>query len=190
MEGGRAQVSGRPARSWVKKPLSCAGHPPRPDGATLGRMLDMSDEASPASPLGPLGPVGALGPDHLGAWGARLGMEFSEVSGDRVACSWEAGPETHQPYGIVHGGAHCTVVETLASMGAASWVSETGAKVVGVNNNTDFLQGRGEGRMLSVATPLHRGRSQQLWLVETTAENDGRLVARGQVRLQNLHPRD
>jgi 1,4-dihydroxy-2-naphthoyl-CoA hydrolase len=42
--------------------------------------------------------------------------------------------------------------------------------------------------MTSTATPLHRGRSQQLWLVETVADADGRMVARGQVRIQNLYP--
>ena len=62
------------------------------------------------------------------------------------------------------------------------------AKVVGVNNNTDFFRAVREGAMTSTATPLHRGRSQQLWLVETYADVDGSLSARGQVRLQNLYP--
>ena len=59
------------------------------------------------------------------------------------------------------------------------------AKVVGVNNNTDFFRAVREGTMTSTATPLHRGRSQQLWLVETV-DADGQGRARGQVRLQNL----
>jgi 1,4-dihydroxy-2-naphthoyl-CoA hydrolase len=59
--------------------------------------------------------------------------------------------------------------------------------VVGVNNNTDFFRAVAEGDLTSTATPLHRGRSQQLWVVETRDTQD-RLVARGQVRLQNLYP--
>lgn len=58
--------------------------------------------------------------------------------------------------------------------------------MVGVNNNTDFFRAVAEGTLTSTATPLHRGRSQQLWLVETVIDADGRLASRGQVRLQNL----
>jgi len=113
-----------------------------------------------------------------------LGVEFEEVTGDRVVATWQAGRPLHQPYGIVHGGAHCGVVETLASVGAGVWLGERG-KVVGVNNSTDFYRAVSEGRLTSTATPIHRGRSQQVWLVETH-DADGRMVARGQVRLQNL----
>ena len=116
-----------------------------------------------------------------------LGLEFVELTGDRVVGTWEAGPSLHQPHGIVHGGAHCGVVETLASMGAAVWLGEQG-RVVGVNNNTDFYRAVSTGRLTSTATPLHRGRSQQVWVVETVIEESGKLASRGQVRLQNLYP--
>jgi uncharacterized protein (TIGR00369 family) len=116
-----------------------------------------------------------------------LGVEFEEVTGDRVVATWEAKPALHQPYGIVHGGAHCGVVETLASVGAGMWLGDKG-QVVGVNNSTDFYRAVSEGRLTSTATPVHRGRSQQVWIVETV-DVDGRLVSRGQVRLQNLSPR-
>jgi 1,4-dihydroxy-2-naphthoyl-CoA hydrolase len=79
---------------------------------------------------------------------------------------------------------HCAAVETAASIGAASWMGDRG-QVVGVSNQTDFLRGVREGELTATATPLHRGRLQQLWQVEITDEG-GRLVARGQVRLQNI----
>ena len=113
-----------------------------------------------------------------------LGVRFAEATGDRVVATWQARPELHQPYGIVHGGVHCSVVETLASIGAAVWAGDD-AKVVGVNNNTDFYRAVRGGTLTSTATPLHRGRSQQVWLVETVDEQ-GKVAARGQVRLQNL----
>ena len=65
------------------------------------------------------------------------------------------------------------------------WVGGRG-KVGGVNNNTDCYRAVTEGELRSTATPLHRGRSQQVWLVETTGP-DGKIAARGQVRLQNLY---
>jgi uncharacterized protein (TIGR00369 family) len=106
-----------------------------------------------------------------------------------VVATWTAQEKHHQPYGIVHGGVHCSVVETLASIGGATWLGERG-KVVGVNNNTDFYRAVSEGAMTSTATPVHRGRSQQVWQVETVSDADGRVAARGQVRLQNLYPQD
>jgi len=117
---------------------------------------------------------------------AYLGLELTEVSPDRVVAVWKATPQLHQPAGILHGGAHCSVVETLATLGAALWLGDRG-NVVGVNNNTDFFRAVRSGSLTSVAQPLHRGRSQQLWLVETTEDASGLTASRGQVRLQNLY---
>ena len=115
-----------------------------------------------------------------------LGFEFVEASPDRVVIRWTVTPELHQPYGIQHGGVHCAAVEGAASIGAALWFGERGT-VVGVSNHTDFLRAVREGVLTATATPIHRGRLQQLWLVEIVDEQ-GRLAARGQVRLQNLPP--
>ncbi|MGH3423628.1 MAG: PaaI family thioesterase [Nocardioidaceae bacterium] len=122
--------------------------------------------------------------DALGPFAQYLGLDLKEANGDEVIGTWSAEPRLHQPYGIIHGGIHCSVVESLASVGAALWFGDRG-KVVGVSNSTDFFKAVSEGLLTSVAHPLHRGRSQQVWIVETTDEA-GRLVARGQVRLQNL----
>ncbi|MFG2058044.1 PaaI family thioesterase [Micromonospora sp. NPDC048930] len=123
-------------------------------------------------------------PDLTGGFVALLGLKFDEASGDRVVIRWQVRPELHQPYGIQHGGVYCSVVETAASVGGALWLGDKG-KVVGVSNQTDFLRAVRDGELTAVGTPIHRGRSQQLWLVEITDEG-GRLVSRGQVRLQNL----
>ena len=125
--------------------------------------------------------------DITGNFVRHLGISMDEVTSDKVVATWTARAELHQPYGIVHGGVHCSVVETLASVGAAMWMHEQhpGGKVVGVNNNTDFYRAVREGTLTSTATPLHRGRSQQVWVVETL-DQDGKVAARGQVRLQNL----
>ncbi len=125
--------------------------------------------------------------DISGEFVRYIGLEFLELSGDRVVATWTAGPHLHQPHGIVHGGAHCGVVETLASIGASVWLGEQG-RVVGVNNNTDFYRAVTDGPLTSTGTPLHRGRSQQVWVVETVIDATGKLASRGQVRLQNLYP--
>ena len=123
----------------------------------------------------------------LGPFAAFLGLNVTEAGPDRVVATWSARPDLHQPYGIVHGGVHCAVIETLASLGAAVWMGERG-RVVGINNNTDFYRAVTDGTLTSTAMPLYRGDEQQHWLVETL-DDVGHLAARGQVRLQNLHPR-
>jgi 1,4-dihydroxy-2-naphthoyl-CoA hydrolase len=113
-----------------------------------------------------------------------VGIRVTEATPDRVVLEWDVRPEHHQPYGIVHGGVYCTVVESAASIGAGTWFGDRGT-VVGVSNHTDFLRAVRDGRLTATATPIHRGRSQQLWLVDIR-DADHRMVARGQVRLQNL----
>jgi 1,4-dihydroxy-2-naphthoyl-CoA hydrolase len=127
----------------------------------------------------------SLPTDISGAFVEFLGVTFLEATGDTVVATWDVRPELHQPHGILHGGVHCSVVETLASIGAGMWLADKG-RVVGVNNNTDFFRAVVDGRLTSTATPLHRGRSQQVWFVETVDQN-GRLAARGPVRLQTLY---
>jgi 1,4-dihydroxy-2-naphthoyl-CoA hydrolase len=127
---------------------------------------------------------GALPIATTGGFLDLLGLRFEEVGGDRVVIVWDVTPDLHQPYGIVHGGVYSSVVETAASVGAAVWLGDRG-QVVGVSNHTDFLRAVRKGRLRAVGEPIHRGRSQQLWLVEVRDEQD-RLIARGQVRLQNI----
>ena len=122
--------------------------------------------------------------DQLGAFTESLGLRVTRADGDEVSVTWTATPAMHQPHGIVHGGVHCSVVETLASVGAGLWLGDRG-RVVGVSNSTDFFRAVSEGDLSSVGRPIHRGRSQQVWVVETR-DDQNRLVARGQVRLQNL----
>jgi 1,4-dihydroxy-2-naphthoyl-CoA hydrolase len=116
---------------------------------------------------------------------AAMKFEVTEASGSRVVGHVELGPDQHTPWGVVHGGVYCSVVESAASIGASTAVLEHGQFAVGVNNNTDFLRAMTGGRVDVVAEPIQQGRTQQLWQVLLTRE-DGKLVARGQVRLQNV----
>jgi 1,4-dihydroxy-2-naphthoyl-CoA hydrolase len=117
-----------------------------------------------------------------------LGIELTEASGDRVVFTCEIQPHLHQPYGIVHGGVYCSMVETAASVAAAIWLGDEG-NVVGVANTTNFIRATREGTLTATATPLQRGRTQQLWQVEIV-DDDQRLVAHGQVRLANIRDAD
>lgn len=117
-----------------------------------------------------------------------LGLTYIEMTPDGGRARLEINDKLLQPWGIVHGGVYCSIIESLASVTAHVWLSENGGgTVVGVNNNTDFLRAISAGTVTAVSTPIHRGRRQQLWLITITDDND-RVVARGQVRLQNIPP--
>ena len=114
------------------------------------------------------------------------GLRFDEVAGDGVRGSIELDERHHTPWGVVHGGVYTAAVEGAASVGASTAVMERGQIAVGVNNNTDFLRPISGGRVAVVAEPIVQGKTQQLWQVVITREEDGKAVARGQVRLQNI----
>lgn len=117
----------------------------------------------------------------------HTGIELTDASGSHCDGRLEITENHHQPYGVVHGGVYCTMIETLASTGAAIWAMENGmAGAVGLTNKTDFLKAVTDGVLVGDATPIHRGRTQQLWQVDIRRESDDRLVAQGQVRLQNV----
>ena len=79
------------------------------------------------------------------------------------------------------------MVETLASVGAGIWFGDQGT-VVGVSNADRLLPGVRTGALHSRATPVHRGRSQQVWVVETR-DAEGRLVAKGAGAAAESRPR-
>jgi uncharacterized protein (TIGR00369 family) len=124
------------------------------------------------------------GPDLTGGLIGLLGLQLERGTPDEVVLGWTVDERHHQPFGLVHGGVHCAVVETAASIAGGLWLGDRGV-CVGVSNQTDFLRAVREGRLTARATPVHRGRLQQLWQVGITDEQQ-RLVARGQVRLQNV----
>jgi uncharacterized protein (TIGR00369 family) len=119
---------------------------------------------------------------------SELGLEYLELTPDGGRAQLQIKDKLLQPWGIVHGGVYCSIIEGLASVSGGVWLlANGGGTVVGVNNNTDFLRAISSGTVTAESTPIHRGRRQQLWLVTITDDND-RVVARGQVRLQNIPP--
>lgn len=134
-----------------------------------------------ASGEGPRATVGA------NRWNEALGVVVDEVRDDLVRAHVEAGPQHHQPYGVLHGGVYCSLVEEVASMGAGMFeLRRSGAGVLGVANQTDFLRSHSAGRLDLEARPLHTGRRQHVWEVRIARTSDGVLIARGQVRFQVL----
>jgi len=115
-------------------------------------------------------------------WVKEMGIRILTASPDEVTCEWEVRDKHHQGYGIVHGGVHCGVIETLASIGAAAVAHPRGQRVVGLENNTSFIRAVRSGKLRGLARPVTRGRSSQVWEVWIRDEK-AQLVAQGRVRL-------
>lgn len=116
-----------------------------------------------------------------------MGLTITRATADEVTAEWEVEDRHHQGYGILHGGVHCAVVESLASIGAAVAAQRWGRVVVGLENSTSFLRAVRRGRLKARATPVTRGRTTQVWEVRIE-DAEARLVATGRVRLICLDP--
>ena len=127
----------------------------------------------------------AASPDAISAFVRAAGLVVDEVSSSRVTAHMELGPDHLTPWGIVHGGVYSTAVESAASLGASTAVRERGEVAVGLTNTTHYFRSLSAGRVVVDATALYQGRTHQLWRVDITDET-GRLVAHGEVRLQNI----
>ena len=121
-------------------------------------------------------------------WVKAMGITITLATKDEVRAELVVGPQHLQGYGIVHGGVHCGLIESLASMGAFLFARERGQHVVGLENNTSFIRAvRADARLRAVATPITRGRQTQVWQANVIDEQD-RIVATGRVRLLCLEP--
>jgi 1,4-dihydroxy-2-naphthoyl-CoA hydrolase len=118
----------------------------------------------------------------LPGWVREMGIRILTAAPDEVTCEWQVAEKHLQGYGIVHGGVHCGVIETLASIGAALVAQPRGQWVVGLENSTSFIRAVRSGMLRGVARPVTRGRTTQVWEA-SVLDPDGKLVAQGRVRL-------
>jgi 1,4-dihydroxy-2-naphthoyl-CoA hydrolase len=121
-----------------------------------------------------------------GAWLQAHGLVLGELNATRVTAHIDLGAQHHTPWGVVHGGVYTTAIESVASVGASLAVRDRGEFAVGVDQSADFLRSMKEGRVDIVAEPVLQGRVQQLWQVMITRHEDGKPIAVGRVRLQNV----
>ena len=97
--------------------------------------------------------------------GDTLGMEIVEGSAERVVATMPVEPRHHQPLGYLHGGATVALAETVASVGAYLAAPE-GHTAFGQEINANHLRPMREGLLTATGTPIHVGRTSQVWGVE------------------------
>lgn len=125
---------------------------------------------------------------QIGGFVSAAGLVLDEITPTLVRGHIDLTDDHHTPWGIVHGGVYSSAIESAASLGAGAAVRDRGMAVVGLVNTTHFLRPISSGRVLVEATPINQGRTQQLWKVDITTP-EGKIVAHGEVRLQNVEPR-
>ncbi|MGN5237992.1 MULTISPECIES: hotdog fold thioesterase [unclassified Rhodococcus (in: high G+C Gram-positive bacteria)] len=117
---------------------------------------------------------------------AASGFVVEEATPTRVSGHVDLGEDHLTPWGVVHGGVYATIVESAGSIGASAAVVDRGQFAVGVHNATDFLRSSRGCRAVVVAEPIQQGRTQQLWQVIISDTASEKVLARGQLRLQNI----
>jgi uncharacterized protein (TIGR00369 family) len=104
-----------------------------------------------------------------------LGIDVKEATPERVVATMPVTPRVHQPFGILHGGASVALAETVASVGATVSLDPETHHAVGLEINANHLRAKRDGTLTATATPLHKGRSTQVWQIEIRDER-GALV--------------
>lgn len=117
-----------------------------------------------------------------------LGMELLEISSGKVVMTMPVDPRTHQPLGLLHGGASVALAETAASIGGWYLVMNEGKAVVGQEINANHLRSVRSGKVKAVAEVIHQGKTSQVWQIKIYDEAE-RIVCISRCTLAVILPR-
>ena len=101
-----------------------------------------------------------------------LGIEFGDITPDRVTATMPVHAATHQPFGQLHGGASVVLAESVASVGTWHLIDQENEIAVGLEINANHLRGKQEGIVTAIGTPLHKGRTTMVWDIKTVDEEE------------------
>lgn len=105
-----------------------------------------------------------------GTIGEVLGIEFIEITDDCVKGKMPVDSRTHQPYGMLHGGASVVLAETLGSVGSHFLVKDDGKAAVGIEVNANHLKSIRKGWVYGEANIVHRGGKLHVWSIDIKNE--------------------
>jgi 1,4-dihydroxy-2-naphthoyl-CoA hydrolase len=114
-----------------------------------------------------------------------LGIEFTEVGTDYVCARMPVDERTKQPMGLLHGGASVALAETLGSIAAYCTIDPGKQYCVGLDINANHVRGVSSGFVYGKASPLHVGRTTQVWEIRITDEA-GKLVCISRITMAVL----
>lgn len=100
----------------------------------------------------------------------HLGIEFTQVGEDFIEAKMPVDHRTHQPLGLLHGGASVSLAETLGSVGAACCIDITKQYCVGLEINANHIKSVRDGFVYGVTRPIHVGKKTHVWEIKITNE--------------------
>lgn len=109
-----------------------------------------------------------------------LGIQTTEVGENYIVATMPVDNRTHQPMGLLHGGASAVLIESLGSIGSSLIVDITKENIVGLEINANHLKGVKSGIVTGKATIIHCGRRTHVWQVDITDANN-KLVCTGRL---------
>ena len=98
-----------------------------------------------------------------GTMAAYIGIEWVEVGENFIKVKMPVDHRTIQPYGLLHGGASCTLAETIGSVSSAMVIDQTEFLCVGIEINANHVRSARKGFVTGTALPLHLGSSTHVW---------------------------
>ncbi|MDE4084914.1 hotdog fold thioesterase [Planococcus maritimus] len=101
-----------------------------------------------------------------------LGIELTEQSAERIVATMPVHAATHQPFGLLHGGASVVLAETVASFGTWHAIDQQKEIAVGLEINANHIRGKKDGVVTAIGTPLHRGRTTMIWDIKIVDEEE------------------
>ncbi len=99
-----------------------------------------------------------------------LNIEFTKIGDNYLCAEMPVNKNTHQPYGILHGGASVALAESVGSTGSALLVDLNKFMVNGIEINANHIRTKKDGVVTAKATILHKGRTTHIWEVKITDE--------------------
>jgi 1,4-dihydroxy-2-naphthoyl-CoA hydrolase len=101
----------------------------------------------------------------------HLGMEFTELGDNHISARMPVDHRTHQPMGLLHGGASVALAETLGSVASSLLVDMNVYNCVGIEINANHIKSARSGFVYGTATPIHIGNKTHVWDIRITNED-------------------
>lgn len=101
-----------------------------------------------------------------------LDIQFIEIGADFLKATMPVNTKTHQPYGLLHGGASATLAETVGSVASALVINTEKQLCVGLEINANHIRSVKSGIVTATAKPLHLGATTHVWDIKITDENE------------------
>jgi 1,4-dihydroxy-2-naphthoyl-CoA hydrolase len=111
----------------------------------------------------------------------QLGIECIELGKDYIVSRMPVDSRTHQPMGLLHGGASAALIESIGSMGSTLLIDLTKKQPVGLEINCNHIGGIKSGYVIATGKIIHIGKSTHLWQVDIREEGTERLICTGKL---------